>query len=375
MLFWSGNLAAVYTWLLYPLGLRLLAGRGGLPGVEPDGPLPSASLVLCAHNEGAVIAAALDDLLALDYPSGRLEIIVVSDGSTDATNEIVRTYADRGVRLLPIPRMGVTAALAQGVAAAANEVIVRADADTRHRPDFLRCLLRHYADPRVGAVGGSFSFMNADETGITRSEGVYWRFEMALRAAESAVGVLSTASSAAMSFRLELFEPFSPAYSEDVVIPKLVVKKGYRVVHAPEAVAYEVMPKSIGGEFRARKRMVARGLAGLFSPEGALDPRTHPGHWVAAISHKLLRWCTPVFMLGSLLGALLSPAGPVTRAALAGHLALYLSALAGFALERRRRPVRPFSAAFSFCLANAGFLAGIVEAVRGRRISTFGSQE
>lgn len=374
VLFWFCSSLVGYTWIGYPALLALLVRlRGERPAPRGD-VLPSVAVLLVVHNEEAVVRGALEDLLALDYPRDRIEYVVVSDGSTDGTEDIVREYRDRGVRLLPMPRAGLTAGVAQGVANARHEVIARTDADTRHDPHYLRCLLRHYADPAVGCVGGSMSFTNEDETGITRNEGLYWRYEMALRKAESDLGILSTTSGAVMSFRRKLFQPFSPVYSEDVVIPKLVVKQGYRVVQEPEAVAYEVMPQSIEGELSARRRMVARGITGILSADGALSPRRHPGHWVSILSHKLLRWATPLFLMGSFLGAL-AHKGAVPRLAALGHAALYLSALTGWRLERCGRHVRPFSAAFSFCLANLGFLVGLWEALRGRRISAFASAE
>ncbi len=374
LLFWLSSAIVAYTWVGYPLLLRLLLLLHRKPRAVPEA-MPSASIVLVVHNEEAVVREALDDLLALEYPRELLEIIVVSDGSTDRTNEIVREYARHGVRLLPVPRVGHTAGVAQGVASARHEVIIRTDADTRHNRNYLRCLLRHYAEPRVGCVGGRFSFRNEGETGITRNEGLYWRYEMALRKAESDLGVLSTTSGAVMSFRRHIFEPFSHVYSEDVVIPKLVVNKGYRVIQEPDAVAYEVMPQTIEGEFAARRRMVARGVTGLLSTEGALSPTRHPGHWASIMSHKLLRWSTPVFLLASFAGSVATARHKLYAVAACCHLGLYTAALLGYALERRNKHLRPLSAAFSFCLANVGFLVGLWEALRGRRISAYGSQK
>lgn len=373
-LFWVSSLLVAYTWVGYPLLLALLTRLLPRRGSAASGGFPSASIVLVVHNEAPVLADALEDLLALEYRAP-LEIIVVSDGSTDATTEIAASYSARGVKLLRLPRVGVTAALAAGVQHALHEVIVRTDADSRHKPDYLLRLLRHYSDESVGVVGGAFKFVNQGDTGITTSEGLYWRFELWLRQRESDLGILSTASSAVLSFRRDLFEPFPPEYGEDVVIPKLAIKQGYRMVQEPSAVAYEVMPQSIGGEFRARRRMVARGIQGLLSREGALNPLRHPAQWAAVISHKLLRWLTPLLLLGSFVSALGLWRRPLYGAAALMHAALYSSALVGFGMERRGRQAKPFSAPFSFCLANAGFLVGLFDAARGRRITAFQSQD
>lgn len=374
-LFWASSAGVAWTWAFYPA--LVFAGARLSRRAAPSAPvgLTSVSVVLVVHNEEAVIRKAVEDLLALEYDPDKIEFIVVADGCTDRTVELALEFDDPRIRVYPSARAGLTAGVAYGVSAARNDVIVRTDADTRHNPDYLRCLMRHYADPKIGCVGGRFSFANVGETGITRNEGMYWKFEMLLRKAESDLGILSTTSGAVMSFRRSLFEEFAPTYSEDVVIPKIVVKKGYRVAQEPAAVAYELMPQSIGGEFRARKRMVSRGLTGVLSMEGGLSPLSHPGHWFSIVSHKLLRWSTPFLMIGSFVGALGAGGRPVYRIAAAAHAALYLSALAGYWMERRERHFRPFSAAFSFCLANLGFMVGVVEALRGRRVSAYRSEE
>lgn len=372
LIFWGCNLAFFYTWALYPAILKLLtSARRSTSSALQVGDLPSVSIVMVVHNEEVVIDAAMQDMLALDYPPDQIEFIVVSDGSTDSTEDRVRFYATRDsrIRLLPAPRGGLTAGVVQGVAMARNDVVVRMDADTRHRRDYLFCLLRHYQDPRVGGVTGSFGLGNVDATGITRNEGLYWKFEMFLRKAESDLGILSTSSGAVLSFRRRLFEPFSPIYSEDVVIPKLVVKKGYRFVQDRAAVAWEAKPPTIQSELRARRRMVAKGVVGIFSDKASLSALRHPGHWVAILSHKLMRWCTPLFLAGSFAGALASAKSVSYRLAAAAHVMLYASAGIGFWLERRHRQIRVFSAPFSFCLANLGFLLGLLDALRGRRIS------
>lgn len=377
-MFWGCSAAVGYTWIGYPVALKIVGKLHKPKGhVQPPGCMPSVSVLLVVHNEEAVIEDALTDLLAMEYPGHLVEFIVVSDGSTDRTNEIVSCFAasDPRIKLLPAARVGLTGGITLGVAEAKNEVIVRTDADTRHNRNYLMKHALHYRDPKVGAVGGCFSFRNTGHTSITRSEGMYWKFEMFLRKAESDAGILSTTSGAVMSFRRCLFEPLAPTHSDDIVIPKLVVKKGYRMVQEPEAVAFEVMPQSIEGEFGARRRMVSRGFSGIFSEEGSLSLLANPGHWVGMVSHKLMRWCTPIFLLGSFAGSLFLLPRPIYRLAAVAHASLYVSALAGFMLERRKLRLRLLSAAFSFCLANTGFLFGIKDALSGRRVSAFRSQE
>ena len=367
-----------YTWVAYPFLLKLLSILKSKNGSRQVKSWPSISIVMAVHNEASVIEDSLADLLAMDYPHGELEVVVVSDGSTDATNEIVRSVSskDSRVRLIELQRSGQTAAIIQGVLAARYEVIVRSDADTRHDKDFLIHIAKHYLDPRIGCVGGELKIRNTSASGISQSEGIYWRYEMLLRRLESDAGVLSTTSGAVMSFRREIFEPFSPDCSEDVVIPKLAIKKGYVMVHEPRAVAYEVMPSSAKGEVNARRRMVSRALRALFSDEGSINPLRHPLHWWAVFSHKVLRWMTPVFLILSFVSSIgLRSNKKIYSLALWLHLVYFSMSLCGFLLEKAGKRVGLLSAAYSFFVANLAFLLGWKDLLLGRKIRTYSSVE
>jgi cellulose synthase/poly-beta-1,6-N-acetylglucosamine synthase-like glycosyltransferase len=364
-----------YTWVLYPLGLKALSSLKRDPAAPEPREWPSLSAVTCAYNEEAVIRQKVENLLSLDYPRDRLQILIVSDGSEDATDAIIREYADRGVELHRQPRGGTTSAFNAAVQRSRGEVIVHSDADTLHAPDYLRLIARHYADPKVGVVEGEFRFRNEDATGLAQNQGLYWRFEMFLRHAESKLGVLSTTSGAIMSFRRDVFEPFEPHHSVDGTLPKLAIQKGYRVVHEPDALAYEVMVQSVRGEFRARVRQTSRTLLSWSGSEFLLDPLKTPGVSVALISHKILRWFTSVFMVVAFVSNLPLLGRRFYKFSFAAQLAFYGSALVGYLLELRDVRVRLFSAPFSFCLANLGFLIGIWKAVRQQRIAVYRSEE
>jgi glycosyltransferase involved in cell wall biosynthesis len=331
--------------------------------------------ITTVYNEEHAIRRKLDNLLALEYPRDCLQILIVSDGSRDRTEQYVREYADRGVDLYPRPfRGGTTAAVNDAVERSRGEVILHSDVDTLHQPDFLLKIMPHYSHPKVGVVEGEFRFRDEDASGLSQNQSLYWRFEMFLRRAESRLGVLSTVSGGLMSFRREVFQPLAPAHSVDGTLPKLAVQKGYRVVHESEAIVYDELMGSVQGELRRRARMTSRNLAGWSGAHAFPNPLKHPGVFAALVSHKILRWLTPVFMLVALVSNVVLAGSRLYRAFLAGQLLFYVLAAVGYVLELRHVRLRLFSAPFSFCLANLGFLVGMWKALRRQWVVVYRSE-
>ncbi len=365
-----------YTWVGYPLLLKLLLLRKPVSEPAPPAQWPMVSAITTVYNEEEVIGRKLDNLLALEYPKDCLQILIVSDGSEDGTNDVVRSYAGRGVELHVRPeRGGVTAAFNDAVVLARGEIVLHSDADTRHESDFLLKLMPHYSDPTVGVAEGEFRFVNVEASGLAQNQGLYWRFEMFMRRAESRLGVLSTVSGAIMSFRKAVFEPFQPSHSVDGTLPKLAIRKGYRVVHEPSALAYDEMVRTVQGELRARVRMTSRNLAGWGGKHAFPHPVRHSGVFAALVSHKILRWLTPVFMIIVLCSNLPLFRGRIARFLLAGQILFYGAAVTGYLLELRNVRLRIFSAPFSFCLANLGFLLGWWKTLRQQRVVIYRSEQ
>lgn len=366
----------VYTWAGYPLLLKILSRRRRHPTPSPPSRWPAVSLVTLAYNEEKVIRAKLENMIRLDYPRDRLQLLVASDGSTDATNEIVREYAAHGVELYArAQNMGTTETFNEAVALTTGEVIVHSDADTLHTQDYLRKIVPHYQDPKVGVVEGEFRFVNEAASGVAQNQALYWRFEMFLRRAESQLGVLSTVSGAIMTFRKEVYSPFLPSHSIDGTLPKLAIEKGYRGVHEPRAIAYEQMVRSVRDEFQARVRMTSRNLLGWGDSQALLNLRKYPGVSTALISHKILRWLTPIFMMVAFVSNLTLVRRRLYKATLLTQSAFYVRAMVGYVLESQRVRIRLFSAPFSFCLANLGFLVGMWKALTRQEIVRYRSAE
>ncbi|MGH3060093.1 MAG: glycosyltransferase, partial [Gaiellaceae bacterium] len=238
-LFWLGAGALAFTYVLFPLLVLLRAALRPRPH-RLDDSTPQVTMVIAAHNEAATIGAKLENLLSLDYPPERLEVVIASDGSDDDTDDIVRAYAGRGVRLLTPGRVGKADALNAAVAASGGEILVFSDANSMYAPDALRALVRPFADPAVGGVAGDQRYLSSDGAdAIASGEQHYWNLDRMLKQAESRAGNAISATGAIYAVRRSLFRPVAPAVTDDFYISTGVIAAGYRLVFAPDAVAYE----------------------------------------------------------------------------------------------------------------------------------------
>ena len=364
-LFWGAFGIIVYVYLGYPLLMTLLVplGKRWKQGDE----LPSVSLLIAAYNEAKVIEEKLENSLQLDYPDEKIEIIIASDGSDDGTNEIVQRYADDGILLnLLQPRGGKTSAINRTFSRTRGDIVVFSDANTMYAPDALRKLVRHFADPSVGAVTGDVRLIN-DSAGFGESEGLYYRYERYIQSVESKVHAIIGVDGAMYAIRRELFHPPSDnIILDDFVISMNVARRGFRVLYDPQAIAAEDSPPNMKQEFRRRVRMFAGGFQALKQREGL--PQWHQGRlWFGYLSHKLLRWLVPGFLVLMLVSnvALVVPAPNPSSfyvVSLSLQATLYTLALLGWKWEKLTR-VSVFAVPFYFCMANAAALVGFIRAV------------
>jgi cellulose synthase/poly-beta-1,6-N-acetylglucosamine synthase-like glycosyltransferase len=363
-----------YVWVGYPLllaTLRLLVPRGRNAPAQSD--VPFVSIIIPVHNEQERIAAKLENCLRLEYPRDRVEIIVASDGSTDQTEEIARSFLARDSRIRWLEsdhRAGKSGVQNLAAAQARGDILFFTDANTSMGRDVLRIMIDDLADPKVGLVTATVHF-GRPEDAVARGQGFYWRYELFLRVAESDLGFLATASGQAMAVRRELFRPLPLCYGDDCIMPLDVRLQGHKVVQDRAATVFDEMPHSVQGELRARSRMTARNWAGTLARPALLNPLRFPLTALGLVSHKLLRWLTPFFLsIVFLSNALLALEG---RAIVLFWLqaAFYLSAFIGWELTRKQRPSGVFGYSFSFCLANVGFFLGMVKAFRNQKIVAY----
>ena len=259
----------------------------------------SCSIIICVYNEDKHIKQRVENILELDFPKDMIEVIVASDGSTDKTVEIARMFEPVGIKVISFERnrgRGITQN--ETVKIAKGEVVVFTDAETRFEKGFLRKILGYFGEERVGCVVGNLGYVGS-ERGISQAEGFYWRFEKQIRELESKLGILGTGSGACMAVRRELWRDLSPIDDCDFTTPLDVILSGNKVVYAPDALAYDVPPASIIGELRARVRQTSRNLVGTLKRWSWRGWVKFPLVSWGLLSHKLLRWFTPFFLLAA----------------------------------------------------------------------------
>ncbi|MBI5742135.1 MAG: glycosyltransferase family 2 protein [Nitrospirae bacterium] len=288
----------LYVYLGYPAILLLL--RGILPEhkVHKKEIYPRVSLLISCFNEEAVIREKLENSLAIDYPEGKLEIIVVSDASTDRTDEITGEYAARGVRLVRQDRnLGKTSALNIAVEQTTGEILVFSDANAMYQPDAILRLVRNFYDEKVGYAVGEAKYRDATNTAATRSESTYWRLEILLKKMESYIHSVVGGDGAIYAIRRELYEKLLETDINDFVNPLQIILKGYRGIYEKEAVCWEDSAGSFQKEFRRKIRIINRSLSGLLRMKAVLNPFKTGIFSFEIVSHKLLRWFVPLFLI------------------------------------------------------------------------------
>ena len=364
--FWLAGALLAYTWVGYPLLLRLLAARRRPPAPPATPARLRLSVIVAAYNEASCIREKLDTTLAQRYPAQYLEILVVSDGSTDATDALVARYPDSRVRLIrQEPRAGKSPALNRGVEAARGDVLVFTDANAMFGRDALAHLAAPFSDPDVGLVTGHGLYVPASGDARAVSSG-YVRYEAWLRSGESALGFQASADGAIYALRRDLYRELHAAEVNDLLHPIQVALAGRTCRFEPDA--YTVEPPSHDGaqEFRRHVRIVAQGMHLLRRWLPSLIAARRWGPVWMLLSHRALRWTTAP-SLAVLLSAnlMLLDHGPVYTLGLLGQGAFYALALAGWAAERAGQSVGRLAIPYYFCLVAAAAPAGFYRFVRG----------
>ncbi|MBU1227647.1 MAG: glycosyltransferase family 2 protein [Actinobacteria bacterium] len=302
--FWLAAGIVAYTYAGYPLLMAALSRLRRPPADHPEH-LPPLTLVIAAFNEEAVVGQKLEQSLALDYPPDRLQIIVAADGSDDGTVAIASAYADRGVLVLHRPeRAGKLAAMSRAVEAATGDIVVFSDANNRYDQAALREMAGPFASPDVGAVSGRKVVMDEDALGY--SEGLYWRYESAIKRWETRFGSTVGVNGEIIAVRRNLFAAAPPGIiNDDTWLARLVLRAGYRIAYAERAVSIERVSADASAEQERRSRMVAGQIQVLLHAGRELPWRRPVITW-QLISHKLLRPLVPLWMAVCLAAAVLS---------------------------------------------------------------------
>ncbi|MBW3600170.1 MAG: glycosyltransferase family 2 protein [Planctomycetes bacterium] len=370
ILFWSAAGVLLYIFAAFPALMLVRAKLRPRPFRSGD-IAPTATIVIAAHNEAAAIGDRLENLLGLDYPRDRLQILVASDGSTDATEQIVRQYEAQGVRLLALPRGGKIAALNRALEEAEGEIVVFSDANTCFARDALRALARPFADPQVGGVAGDQVYLKGGAMSPSAAgERMYWNLDRALKRAQSCSGSVTSATGAIYAVRRSLLPTIPAAVTDDFYVSTGVIARGYRLVFAQDAIAYEPVAASARGEFQRKVRVMTRGLRGVVVRRELLNPFRFGFYSLQLFSHKVLRRLA-VFPLAALWGTslILANDGVGFLLLAAAQTSFYGCAGIGFGLGRSRLGrLRIFAAPAYFCLVYAAAAMAAWNTLYGRRI-------
>lgn len=367
VLFWVAAALLAYIYIGYPAILGLLATMAPRSIKTSESFEPTVTLLISAYNELPVIEAKIKNSLALDYPNHLLEVIVVSDCSDDGTDETVERYGPFGVRLVrQNQRKGKSAALNLAVPEASGEILVFSDANALYLPDAVRQLVGPFADQRVGYVVGNSRYVDkASAPQAAEAEGLYWKLETWLKKKESAFYSVVGGDGAIYAIRRDLYSPLRATDISDFLNPLQIMDRGYLGIFEPRAVSYEETAESFPKEFRRKVRIVSRSLNALLRAPGVLNPFRQPRHWFALVSHKLLRWFAPIFMVAMLIASAALWKVPIVRVALFLQAIFYGMAIIGWILQGRDKTWRIFSFAFYFCLVNVASLVACLKCLRG----------
>jgi len=326
VLFWVSLAALVWTHAAYPLAARVLAAVRSRPVRKGDA-LPTVTLIVAAYNEEGVIERRVENLLALDYPADKLEIVVTSDASNDGTDELA---AGAGARVVANPRGGKVAAQNNAVRQTSGDVVAFTDANSTWAPDALRALVRAFADPDVAYVCGRLN-VQADDG--SNKEGLYWRYELGVRDAESRLDSITGGNGSIYAVRRSDYVEVDPRFGHDLSLPYLMVQRGRRAVYEPQANAYERATPTNLDEYRRKVRMFEHCWAIVL--EGKMLRRLRPLYLIEILSHRHLRYASGLLHLVLLAASIaLIGHGTVYAVALGLQLGVLLAALVGVGLPR-----------------------------------------
>ena len=371
IVFWLAALLLFYVYAGYPLLLAVVGLFVRRRRSEP-GYAPTISILIAAYNEEEAIERKIQQTLALEYPAEKLEVLVLSDCSTDRTDEIVSAFPDKRVRLVRMPeRRGKTHAQNYGVKEARGEVVVFSDATAIYQSKALLYLACNYQDASVGAVSGRYQYFDPGEQSPTGLGSMaFWNYENLIKKMQSRIRTITGCCGCIYSVRKAAYTELPADIISDLVQPLQAIKKGYRVLFEDRALAYEETTQSTAEEFSMRVRVVTRAMRGLLSVSDLLQPWKFAWPAFQLWSHKIMRWMVPLFLMTLLAANILLIDSVFYRMTLAAQLFFYAAALLNI-LVPLHRLWKPLGIPLFFCTLNAAALVSMIEICRGRKYVTW----
>jgi cellulose synthase/poly-beta-1,6-N-acetylglucosamine synthase-like glycosyltransferase len=373
-------LVPVYVYFGYPAILWLLT-RNRKPNSPTaaevkEASLPTVTLVISCYNEAAVIAEKLSNALALDYPADRLSILVVSDGSDDGTDEKVIALANPRITLVRQEgRLGKTMGINLAMEQIRSQITVFSDANAMYAPDAISRLVENFTDEAVGYAVGAALYTDAGSGASANNENLYWRYELAIKEMESQLHSVVGGDGAIYAIRTELWEPLQAQDINDFVNPLQIIAKGYRGLFDPRARCFEETAGDFGREIARKERIVNRSIRGLIRVKKVMNP-CHSGIFAwQVVSHKLLRWLIPAFLMFGIIGSALLAAQGVNlfRLITFGAFLLLALAMAGQLSNAKNSLPACLSMPYYFVLVNVYSIRGVILALKGKTQVTWSS--
>ncbi|MDH3493359.1 MAG: glycosyltransferase family 2 protein [Acidobacteriota bacterium] len=364
--------ALLYTYAGYPLLVFLIARLFRNKSQTGDFE-PTVTVLITAFNEEGSLKRKLENTLQIDYPIEKLDVLVASDGSTDATDRIVTEFGHENVRLFRQEgRKGKTFTQNKAVEVATGEIILFSDATTEYQPDVLRKLVPWFADPAVGCAAGRLVYLDPSDSDVGRGARSYWSYETFLKRNESDACSLIGASGCLYAVRREAYQPMYPEACSDFLICTVLFEKGLRSVYVPEAVCFEETNRRSGHELRMRIRVISQTISDLWRNRRMLNPFKSGFYAIQLFSHKVMRYMIPLFLLMLFLSSLLlSPGSRLFQLALVVQTLFYAVGLIGWFLERRGMKTGVLSVFIYFVITCYASVIGFYKFLMGENYASW----
>ena len=370
-IFWITIVIIIYTYFGYPIVTFLLSLFIHNPVDQKDID-PKVTFLITAYNEEKNIGKKLENTLSLDYPRDKLEVIVASDGSTDRTDEIVKTFEDRGVYLHRVEgRVGKTETQNKAVVVSKGEVVIFSDATTDYSQEAIRKIVRNYNDPTVGAVSGRYEYVNPTGAPVGQGTILFWKYENFLKSRQTRIKTITGCCGCIYSVRRDLYEPLPRDIISDLVEPLKIIEKGYRIAFEPEAVAFELTEDAVSDEFSMRIRVITRAMKGLSYVKTLLNPLKYPFESYQLNSHKVARWLIPFFLIILFLCNAMLLDGWFYLFIFLLQIIFYGSALYAWKMENSGKTVGALSIPLFFCVINLASLRAAFNHIRRKKMTTW----
>lgn len=377
IIFWLSAFAITYAYVGYPLTLWLISFFIKVPIKKAD-ITPSVSLVISAYNEENVLASKIENALALDYPRHLFEIAVLSDGSTDNTNNIIHSFALRSQYVIPciVPKnKGKTACLNEFVPRLNGEIIIFSDANSFYEGDLVRRIIGPFVDPDIGLVTGGTQYIASQASKSASATGLYSRLEKLTKSLETKTGSCVGADGAVFAIRKSLFDPLKPDEINDLIIPFHIISKGYRVILEPSISCTEEIPGQREG-FNRQVRITARTLRAIFRYRHLLSPFRYPMFSFCLFSHKIMKFLVPFFLVALLITNVFLALGDDSfyKIVLALQAIFYGCALIGFLKRAAGTKMKWIEACHAFLTVNLAYVAGWLKYLTGETYTSWKPQ-